>query len=53
MVNVELSENDLFLLRQLLMDKISMGGQMCEIKRCIYLFDKFKEISSEENIVYE
>lgn len=53
MVNVELSENDLFLLRQLLMDKISMGGKMCEIKRCIYLFDYFKEFASEENIIYE
>lgn len=52
-MNVELSENDLFLLRQLLMGKIEMGGSLCEIKRCIYLFDYFKEFVSEENIVYE
>lgn len=53
MVDVKLSENDLFLLRQLLMNKIEMGGKMCEIKRCIYLFDYFKEFASEENWVYE
>ena len=53
MVEVELSDNDLMLLRELLMDKIKFGGKLCEIKRCIYLFDYFKEFASEENIVYE
>ena len=52
-MNVELSENDLFLLRQLLMRKIEMGGSLCEIKRCIHLFEKFKDIEFKENNVNE
>lgn len=51
--NVELSDNDLMLLRELLMDKIKFGGKLCEIKRCIHLFEYFKEFVPEENRVYE
>ena len=48
MAEVTLSDNDLMLLRTLLMHKIEMGGTMCEIKRCIHLFEKFKEVENSE-----